>query len=69
MRHARILIVGGGIGGLTATIALRQRGFEVNVVERDPTWSVYGVGILQQPNVIRAMSQLGILPAYINAGF
>lgn len=69
MRHARILIVGGGIGGLTSTIALRQRGFEVSVVERDPAWSVYGVGILQQPNVIRAMSQLGILPAYINAGF
>jgi 2-polyprenyl-6-methoxyphenol hydroxylase-like FAD-dependent oxidoreductase len=69
LRHARILIVGGGIGGLTATIALRQRGFEVDVVERDPAWSVYGVGILQQPNVIRAMSQLGILPAYINAGF
>jgi 2-polyprenyl-6-methoxyphenol hydroxylase-like FAD-dependent oxidoreductase len=69
VKHARILVVGGGIGGLTATIALRQRGFEVHVVERDPSWSVYGVGIIQQPNVIRAMSQLGILSAYINAGF
>jgi len=69
LRKARILVVGGGIGGLTATIALRQRGFEVDVVERDPTWSVYGVGIIQQPNVIRAMAQLGILPAYVNAGF
>jgi 2-polyprenyl-6-methoxyphenol hydroxylase-like FAD-dependent oxidoreductase len=69
VNRARILVVGGGIGGLTATIALRQRGFEVDVLERDPTWSVYGVGIIQQPNVIRAMSQLGILSAYVNAGF
>ena len=69
VNRARILVIGGGIGGLTATIALRQRGFDVDVVERDPTWSVYGVGIIQQPNVIRAMSQLGILSAYVNAGF
>jgi 2-polyprenyl-6-methoxyphenol hydroxylase-like FAD-dependent oxidoreductase len=69
VNRARILIVGGGIGGLTATIALRQRGFQVDIVERDPAWSVYGVGIIQQPNVVRAMSQLGILSAYIDAGF
>ena len=69
MKAARVLIVGGGIGGLTATIALRKQGFAVDVVERDPKWSVYGVGIIQQPNVIRAMSQLGILDDYIDAGF
>lgn len=61
--------MGGGIGGLTATIALRQRGFEVQVVERDPSWSVYGVGIIQQANVVRAMSELGLLTSYVNAGF
>ena len=43
----RILVVGGGIGGLSAAIALRQAGFEVDVVEKSPAWDVYGVGIIQ----------------------
>jgi 2-polyprenyl-6-methoxyphenol hydroxylase-like FAD-dependent oxidoreductase len=69
VNHGRVLVVGGGIGGLTATIALRRAGFDVDVVERDPNWSVYGVGIIQQPNVIRAMSDLGVLSAYTSVGF
>lgn len=69
MRGARVLIVGGGIGGLTSAIALRKAGFEVEVIERDPTWSVYGVGIIQQSNVVRAMSMLGLLGDYLDAGF
>lgn len=71
-RHVKdlnILIIGGGIGGLTAAIALRRQGFAVDVVERDPDWSVYGVGIIQQGNVIRAMTELGLIDDYINAGF
>jgi 2-polyprenyl-6-methoxyphenol hydroxylase-like FAD-dependent oxidoreductase len=63
------LILGGGIGGLTAAIALRARGFAVTLVERDPNWSVYGVGIIQQSNVVRAVAQLGVLDAYLDAGF
>lgn len=69
MKEGKILIVGGGIGGLTAAIALRQKGFEVDLVERDPSWSVYGVGIIQQSNVVRAVAQLGILDDYLEAGF
>lgn len=64
----RILVIGGGIGGLTSAIALRQHGFTVDVIERDPNWSVYGVGIIQQSNVIRAMAELGILDDYLDAG-
>ena len=55
MRELDILVIGGGIGGLTAAIALRARGHRVTVIERDPEWSVYGVGIIQQGNVLRAM--------------
>jgi len=62
-----ILIVGGGIGGLTAAIALRARSHRVTVIERDPQWSVYGVGIIQQGNVLRAMDQLGLLDDYLSA--
>ncbi|MCU0828186.1 MAG: FAD-dependent monooxygenase [Tabrizicola sp.] len=60
-----VLIVGGGIGGLTAAIALCRQGFAVQIVERDPHWSVYGVGIIQQMNVVRAMQQIGVLDAYL----
>ncbi|UZK65083.1 FAD-dependent oxidoreductase [Sphingomonas sp. M1-B02] len=68
MHSANILVIGGGIGGLTAAIALRARGFAVTVIERDPDWSVYGVGIIQQSNVIRAMSQLGLIDEYVASG-
>ena len=68
MKQAEILVVGGGIGGLTAAIALCRRGFEVTVIEKDPTWSVYGVGIIQQANVVRAMADLGLIDAYLGAG-
>ena len=69
MKDLRVLIIGGGIGGLTSAIALRARGFDVEVIERDPTWSVYGVGIIQQSNVVRAMLQLGLLDDYLDAAF
>jgi 2-polyprenyl-6-methoxyphenol hydroxylase-like FAD-dependent oxidoreductase len=68
MKDLSILIIGGGIGGLTAAIALRQRGFAVEVIEKDPNWSVYGVGIIQQGNVLRAVDALGILDRYVGAG-
>ena len=56
----RVLVVGGGIGGLSATIALRRAGFDVDVVERNPAWDVYGVGILQPGNALRALNELGL---------
>jgi 2-polyprenyl-6-methoxyphenol hydroxylase-like FAD-dependent oxidoreductase len=68
VKDLTILIIGGGIGGLTAAIALRQRGFAVTVVEKEPVWSAYGVGIIQQGNVLRAVDALGILDRYIDAG-
>jgi 2-polyprenyl-6-methoxyphenol hydroxylase-like FAD-dependent oxidoreductase len=66
---SRVLIIGGGIGGLTSAIALRRSGRDVTVIERDPGWSVYGVGIIQQSNVLRAVKALGILDEYLAAGF
>jgi 2-polyprenyl-6-methoxyphenol hydroxylase-like FAD-dependent oxidoreductase len=49
-----ILVVGGGIGRLTAAIALRRNGLSVEVIERDPDWSVDGVGIIQQSEAATA---------------
>ena len=39
------------------------------IIEKDPGWKVYGVGIIQQSNVIRAMDELGLLEHYLSAAF
>jgi 2-polyprenyl-6-methoxyphenol hydroxylase-like FAD-dependent oxidoreductase len=67
MGELDILVIGGGIGGLTSAIVLRADGHRVTVIERDLEWSVYGVGIIQQGNVLRAMDQLGLLDDYLSA--
>ena len=65
----RVLVVGGGIGGLSCTVALRGRGAEVDVVEINPRWDVYGVGIIQPANAIRALDALGLAEATVAQGF
>ena len=57
----RVLIVGAGIGGLAAAIALRRSGHEVVVVERAARPAVEGFSITIPSNGTRALDQLGIL--------
>jgi 2-polyprenyl-6-methoxyphenol hydroxylase-like FAD-dependent oxidoreductase len=64
----KALIVGGGIGGLTAAVALRRAGIEVDLVEIANTWSVYGVGIIQPNNVLRALDRVGLAQACVDSG-
>jgi 2-polyprenyl-6-methoxyphenol hydroxylase-like FAD-dependent oxidoreductase len=64
----RALVVGGGIGGLSTTIAMRARGAEVDVVERNPRWDVYGVGIIQPANAVRALDALGLAEECVQRG-
>jgi 2-polyprenyl-6-methoxyphenol hydroxylase-like FAD-dependent oxidoreductase len=63
------LVVGGGIGGLSTAIALRRRGVEVDVVELNPRWDVYGVGIIQAANAIRALDALGLADEAVKQGY
>lgn len=66
----KVLIVGGGIGGLSSAIALRNAGVEqVDVIEINPEPKVYHVGIVVQANFIRAMAALGIADEAVKAGF
>ncbi|MEV2256058.1 FAD-dependent monooxygenase [Streptomyces sp. NPDC050147] len=53
-------IVGGGIGGLAAAIALHRRGWHVEVLERAPRFTEIGAGISLWPNALRALDALGL---------
>ena len=55
------LIVGGGIGGMSAAISLRRLGIEVDLIDLDPQWRVYGAGITITGPTLRAFKMLGIL--------
>ena len=55
-----VLIVGGGIGGLSLGIALRRAGMDAEIVELQKEYNVYGVGIIQQANALRALDALGV---------
>ncbi len=59
-RTPRILIIGGGIGGLTAALALERRRAEVIVCEQSPKLSEIGAGIGLAPNAIKALRALGL---------
>ena len=56
----RVLIVGAGIGGLTAAIALRRVGIDAVVLEQAPELREVGAGISLWPNAINAFRRLGI---------
>jgi salicylate hydroxylase len=62
MRNARVLIAGGGIGGLVAALALSQRGFEVRVYEQAPELREFGAGVSITPNGSRVLIELGLQP-------
>jgi 2-polyprenyl-6-methoxyphenol hydroxylase-like FAD-dependent oxidoreductase len=55
-----IIVVGGGIGGLTAALALRRDGHDVVVLERRPTSEEAGAGISLWPNAMRILRELGV---------
>ena len=56
----RAMIVGAGIGGLTAAIALRRAGIEATVFERAGEIKEVGAGILLAANAVRALGELGL---------
>lgn len=57
----RVLVVGGGVGGLTAAASFAQRGVEVVLIEKRPAFDIPGVGLGQPANALRIYEALGVL--------
>jgi 2-polyprenyl-6-methoxyphenol hydroxylase-like FAD-dependent oxidoreductase len=64
----RVLIVGGGIGGLATALSLHAVGIECTVFEQVRELRELGVGINTLPHAIKELDALGLLPALDRAG-
>ena len=64
-----VLIVGGGIGGMTAALALARRDVAVTLIDSDPNWRVYGAGITITGMSLRAFDDLGVLDEIRERGY
>ncbi|MDA0240976.1 MAG: FAD-dependent monooxygenase, partial [Proteobacteria bacterium] len=67
-RTPKVAIIGGGIGGLAAALALHQRGIEVEVYEQSPEINEIGAGVYMSPNALKAFRMLGVEEAMISVG-
>ena len=59
-RSLNVAVIGGGIGGLTAAVALRRAGCAVDVYEQAPQLTEVGGGINMGPNATRILRRLGL---------
>ncbi len=64
----RVIVIGGGIGGLSAALHLLRAGFDVQVYEQAPRITEIGAGIQISPNASRLLIRLGLKPALDAAG-
>ena len=60
-----ILIVGGGLGGLTTALALARHGLPVRVLEGAPSFGAIGYGIQFGPNVFHVLDRIGVSAAVL----
>ncbi|MBO0758856.1 MAG: FAD-dependent monooxygenase [Bradyrhizobiaceae bacterium] len=63
--HEPILIVGGGLGGLTTALALARRGLAARVLEGAPEFGAIGYGIQFGPNVFHVFDRLDLTEAVL----
>jgi 2-polyprenyl-6-methoxyphenol hydroxylase-like FAD-dependent oxidoreductase len=65
----KVLVIGGGVGGMSAALALARRGVEVELADADPQWRSSGAGISITGPSLRAFDDLGIFDEIREKGF
>jgi salicylate hydroxylase len=65
----RVAIIGAGIGGLAAALALRKSGLDVVVLEQADRLQAVGAGIQLSPNANHVLARLGVLDAITDVAF
>lgn len=68
-RGPRVAIIGGGIGGLTAALALKRRGIELDIYEQSAALGEIGAGLNLSPNALKVYRALGIEDEMLGIGF
>lgn len=63
-----VLVIGGGLGGLSAAVALAKGGCRVRLIERNPDWSALGAGLTFNGATARAFKTIGVLDEVVAAG-
>ncbi|MDM0053842.1 FAD-dependent oxidoreductase [Variovorax sp. J22R115] len=64
-----VLIVGAGIAGCAAAIALASRGVRVSLIEKQPVWRFQSSGIFVYGNGLQSFGELGVMNEVLAAGF
>ena len=68
-RKPKIAVIGAGIGGLTAAVAMQRRDLAVELYEQSPKIGEIGAGVTLSPNAIKAFRALGLEAAIAAIGF
>ena len=63
-----VTVVGAGIAGLTAALALRRQGRDVDLFEAAPEFGEVGAGITLAPNAMHGLAHVGVEEAIVSAG-
>lgn len=69
LKSLNIVIVGAGIAGCSAAIALTKIGHSVRILEKQDAWRFQSSGIFVYSNGLQSMQALGVLDEIISAGF
>jgi 2-polyprenyl-6-methoxyphenol hydroxylase-like FAD-dependent oxidoreductase len=68
MAVKKVLVVGGGITGTVATLALAQKGVDVTLIEISPVWHGVGHGITLQGNALKVFNEIGAFDEMLERG-
>jgi 2-polyprenyl-6-methoxyphenol hydroxylase-like FAD-dependent oxidoreductase len=65
----KVLIVGGGIAGITLGLGLKKQGIDAEILEVSPEWAIPGLGIPLLGPTLRALKSVGLIDPCVEMGF